>query len=296
MQALQLQLEQWAPYAPSVYHIVWQDDTALVWCWDAARLNQVLSEAKLDPRHVHAMPESVFYPPHADGMRLLKCLNGYEAQLWRGNRLVHSRWWPALPDRDAWLAFQRDASVQPQEQSLDVPTVAALALLNSPWANARSTTDNAGGRYEKFAVAGGALLLSLFTLHYGFTLIRFYEANQALKADTVQMQESGRPVLEARRLALDDLARIQALRELDAYPEQLALMAKVAETLPKNETTLKEWSFQNGVLKITLVSVGQLSSSALVSAFQTTGLFTNVKALPANDPKIMTLQMDVVRG
>lgn len=293
-QALQLKLKQWSPHIDSGHYSVWQGDTVSVWCWDAARLNRLLGDAKLDARRVRIVPESVYYPRHSNGIRLLKCLSGYEAQRWRDDRLLHSRWWPALPDGDTWLAFQRDASVQPHEQCVDAPAAATPAMLELPWADTESGAGNTGLRNEKLAVVAGVFLLSLSTLYFGLVLMKFRGADQARQAEISEMQETGRPVLDARRLALDDLARINVLRGLDSSPSQLALMAKVAETLPKDEMTLKEWAFQNGSLKITFVSTAQLSSSNLVNAFQTTGMFSNVKALPGNDPKIMTLQMDVI--
>jgi hypothetical protein len=70
-------------------------------------------------------------------------------------------------------------------------------------------------------------------------------------------------------------------------------MSKVAEALPKNDTYVKDWDFQQGQLKVTLASASDISSSVLINALQSAGPFKEVSALPSPNTKTAVLQMQV---
>jgi hypothetical protein len=294
-QALKLELDHWSPYVTSGYYIAWQNDFALVWCWDDARLKQVLAASRLNPKRIRVIPESLLYPAYNSGLRVIKCLEGFEGQVWENGQLKHSRWWPQQPSSGEWLAFQRDAGVQPEQQIHQVPEPLVLAAQRRPWLDSSGILgrQELGWRSEQAAVALGVVLLALPTLWYGLGLVKLQQAQALREAQLSELERQVYPLREARRLALDELARIRELRALDAYPDQLFLMAKVAEVLPKNDSSLKEWNYQQGKLKITVTSPQPLSSSFLVNVFQMAGPFQNVKALAGNDPRTLTLQMDV---
>src|SRR3990172_2060065 len=111
-QALRLQIRQWSPYASPGQYVVWGQDDALVWAWDADRL---------------------LHPTLLSGLRLVACLDGVEGQLWRERRPVHSRWWPESPSATEWLNFQRDAGIAPGQGDA-VPAPQAPPWLKQPWA------------------------------------------------------------------------------------------------------------------------------------------------------------------
>jgi len=110
-QALRLQIRQWSPYAGPGQYVVWGQDHALVWAWDADRLEADLAAQELKPKSTRVIPESLLHPPLLSGLRLVACLDGVEGQLWQEQRPVHSRWWPETPSATEWLNFQRDAGI-----------------------------------------------------------------------------------------------------------------------------------------------------------------------------------------
>lgn len=294
-QALKLQLDQWSPYAASGFYVAWQGDEAFVWCWDADRVQRAMAESRLNPKGVSIIPETLLYHAADQGLRLIKCLNGFEAQLWQNKRLEQSRWWQQLPTAAEWTLFQRDAGVQPQDQIETVPQPHSPDMQPRPWAKSTGLLGQSdqAWQYERLAVALGVFLLALPSLWYGLSLFKLQKAYEMRKAQLAEIQRQAQPVIEARRQALDELARIQVLRNLDVYPDQLALMAKVADILPKNESFLKEWDYQNGKLKIAIALPAPAPSSSLVSAFQLAGEFSDVKALASADPKTVWLQMQL---
>lgn len=293
--ALRLQIRQWSPYASSGQYVVWGQDHALVWVWDADRLEADLAAQKLKPKSTRVIPESLLHPPLLSGLRLAACLDGVEGQLWQEQRPVHSRWWPKQPSATEWLNFQRDAGIA-LDQGDGVPAPQALPWLKQPWAK---TADLGRGEglalpHETWLIGGVILLLAGFTTWHGIELIKTRQATGQLKTQLAEAGQNARPLLDARRQALDALARIEALQAANPYPAQLALLAEVAKQLPQDGAYLREWDYQNGRLKMTVASPNKLSSSFLVKKLQDAGWFRNVQAAPTNDPTTLTLTMETL--
>lgn len=293
-QALSLQLAQFSPYPATGHHAVWQNGRALVWYWDQAAVERSMVEAGLAPQRVGLLPESVLYAPGTSGLRLIRNLQGVEAQCWQDDRLLQSRWWKEVPGAAEWLAFQRDIGLAGESRPPDPPTPLQLDLHHAPQLSSSDGGAAAGWRDERALYALLALALFIPTAWIGAKLIKSELAQRAVLASTAEPERRALPQLDAREQALRAAARCQALSELDPYPGQLELMARVASALPKGATYLKEWDFRDGKLKIVLVIQNSaLSSSGLVDALQKAGGFENVQVAPGNDPKVLAINMDV---
>lgn len=294
-QALPLQIAQFSPYPSTGHHAVWQDGRALVWYWDQAMVLRAMAEAGMTPQRARVLPESVLYAPEAQGLRLINCLQGVEAQYWRNHQPVQSRWWKDIPDANEWLAFQRDLGLGGEIRRTDVPTPLNFELHDTPQLTSTAGGEVANWRDERVAYALLALLLFVPTAWIGAGLIKLKLAQKNLAAAMSELESQAGPRLDAREQAQRAAARCQALYELDPYPGQLELMGRVADTLPKGATYLKEWDFRDGKLKLVLVTQNNvISSSALVAALQKAGGFENVQVAPGNDPKVLSIDMDVV--
>ena len=293
-QALSLQVAQFSPYPASGHHAVWQNGRALVWYWDRSEVERGMREAGLAPQRARVLPEGVLYAPGTSGLRLIRNLQGVEAQCWQDNRQLQSRWWKEVPGAAEWLAFQRDLGLAGERRQPDVPPPLALELHHTPQLSSSAGSEVAGWRDERFLYALLALALATPTAWIGAQLIKSELAQRAVLASTTELERKAAPQRDAREQALRAAARSQALQALDPYPSQLELMARVASALPKGATTLKEWDFRDGKLKIVLVIQNDaFSSSALVGALQTAGGFENVQVAPGNDPKVLAISMDV---
>jgi hypothetical protein len=294
-QALTLQVGQFSPYPSTGHHAVWQNGLALVWYWDRSAVERSMVEAGLSPQRVVVLPESVLYARGTSGLRLIRNLQGIDAQHWQDERLLHSRWWKELPGAADWLAFQRDIGLFGENRASDPPTPLKLELHHAPQLSSSAGGEAAGWRDERALYALLALALFIPTVWIGAKLIKSELAQRAVLASTVEPERKALPQLDAREQALRAAARCQALHELDPYPDQLELMARVASALPKGATYLREWDFRDGKLKIVLVIQNSaLSSSALVDALQKAGGFENVQMAPSNDPKVQAINMDVI--
>lgn len=295
-QALQLALIQWTPFARSAYYIGWQGDMALVWAWDADRVEAAWAQHQLPKAQVQVLPETLLRPPQREGLVLLQNLEGCEAQVWRQGVLMHSRWWPQTPAADEWLMFQRDAALGPQQQQVAVPAARTLAMGERPWLDDSAAGDPSTHGSERLAFTVAALALFAATCWYGATSIKLRNQIDTLTQQKAQLQSQATPIAQARGQALDDLARVQTLRALNPHPEQLLLMAKVAQSLPPDKSALKDWDFQNGQLKFTLTAPADISASALIAKLQQDTPLREVKALSGRDQKSVSFQADVQRN
>ena len=294
VQALHLELAQWTPFTSSNYYVGWHGQQALVWGWDADKVQQAIFAQGLKQQRTRILPETVLQTPLQDGLCLTRCHEGCEGQLWREGQLDRSRWWPQSPTQDEWLMFQRDAAVPPDEQQSQPPAPRVSPLNLQPWVNEAGSSSDKAIQMERLIIALGILLLLIPTLWYGFSLYKVQRSAAQLHDQQAQLQREAEPIIQARDQSLDSLARINVLRALAPYPGQLALMAKIAEVLPKDKSYLKDWDFQSGQLKITITSDNDISNTFIIGLLQQAGPFRDVKALSGRDPKSITFQMDTI--
>ena len=291
-QALQLELAQWTPFSHPAYYIGWNGGQALIWAWDKEKVGAAIAAEGLKPNKVEVLPESLLQVPLQSGPCLARCIDGFEGQLWRSGKLQNSRWWPQPPSAQEWLMFQRDAGLPPDEQLQDLPTARGGVLADQVWLHAAGQADSAVV-IEQLAYAAIALALLVPTLWYGSQWYQLQTASRQLSAQKQQLQTEATPIAQARSQALDAQARVGALRKLSIYPDQLTLIAKLAQTLPQDKSMLKDWDFQNGQLKFTLSSPSDISTTNTINLLQQAGPFRDVKALPGRDPKSVAFQMEV---
>ncbi len=292
--ALRMQIRQWSPFAQAGSCVVIDRDTAMVWLWDKGRVDAAINEAGLALSRVKVIPETLLYPQLNQGLRLVNTLEGIEAQVWKSNTLSASRWWPAAPAAEDWLAFQRDAGIT---EHAALPAAAQTApLLAEPWARASSLEEFRAldTRIERLGYAFAIVMLAAPTFWYCGHLIKLGSAITAKRAELAELNAKAQPVIQARSEAQAALLRAQALLAIDPYPGQLELMAKISEVLPKNGSFVKEWNYQAGKLKLAIaVPDAGTQSSGLVNALQTAGPFNNVRSATGGDSKTLVFNMDV---
>lgn len=295
-QALTLQIQQWSPFERTGWYLLWDQDDALVWAWDAALTEAAISANKLSPKNTTIVPETLFQQRLEQGMCLVSCLDGVEGQVWRGQSLHCSRWWPKPPALDEWINFQRDSGVPPENQVSQAPEIRPLVLEEIAWGKSAAQDGTAidGEKTEAWLVPLIALCLFAMTTWYGTQWIGLLTAIKDHSTDLTALNRQAAPIVTARSQALEALVRIKALLALDPYPSQLVLLSKLAEVLPNDGPYLKEWEFLNGKLKVLIASPNKLVTSEYIKLLQSSGFFNNIQAAPTGDPYNLTLNMDVI--
>lgn len=294
--ALELQIRQWTPFARTGRYVLWDQENALVWAWDADRVESAISANQLKVKSTSVVPETLLQPCQTQGVCVMTCMEGYEGQVWLDHALTGSRWWPSPPGAGEWINFQRDAGILPEAQSSQVPQPLPLSWSEKPWGKSAALDHSAmyRGQGEQWIVPVAGLCLFIFSMWYGMQLIKLRVAINERTAEYQALSQRAGPVMAARGQALETLNRIKQLQAIDRYPDQISLMGKVAESLPKDGTYLKEWEFVNGKLKMLIASPNKLVSSHYIKLFQSSGIFKNVRAAPTNDATSLTLNMETL--
>lgn len=293
--ALALQLGEWSPFIEFDHAVAWTPaGLAMVWCWDQAALRQAWSAASAQ-RMPPAVPEPALRPPPpAGGVRLLKTVEGFEAQAWHEGEISACRWWPSLPSNEDAHMFLRDAGLAAGEVGhwlapQDVP------LAPRPWTRlARAGRSGESGGLAESAVYA-VLMISVVVpaTVLGVEHSRMHRAQAQVAAELQREAERSKAVLDARNAALTSVDQALVLIDLQAYPPPLMLMSAVATELPPaGTTTLREWDMSDGKLRVLFQSpVGDISGAEHVRALERTGLFDDIKIVTQADPRQMAFQM-----
>lgn len=293
--ALGLQINTWSPFAQTDCAIVWTDTGwASVWAWDSEALQASLQKAGQTAKNLQPIPETLLLGRGEDGVRLVKSLDGFEAQHWAGGDLSASRWWPARPDPAAWLSFQRDCGLSP-DHVRDSFTVAEIAFTQRPWATVSRTGDAAGTVGATELAAYGLLILALGvpSLYLAVEHFRLAQARGVLQERLAQEGARAKAVLNTREAALNASDELRAIETLQTYPGPLVHLTAIARALPESGGVfVREWELNDGRLRFLLATPsGEIAGGENVRAFEETGLFTDVKILTQADPRQMAFTM-----
>jgi hypothetical protein len=294
--ALALQLPQWSPYAESAYAIAWQNGFASVWCWDNARIDAEIKKHGKTPKSQRKIPETLLRAPLPAGLRLLKCLDGVEGQYWQDAQLIASRWWPQRPDEQAWLSFQRDCGIAPEQQEGN-STLQDVPLQLRPWIKIATPS----GATDDMPLAEIALYGAL-TLGLGVTTVvlamQHYQIDRAIaqrSSELAAIKGKAGSVFAARESALSALTRLKSIETIEPYPQPLVLMAALAETLPKDSGAfVREWDMSGNRLKVAVKSPdANIAGADYEQALEKTGRFGDIQIITDADPKTTGFSMTI---
>ena len=266
----------WAPFDQAEYRVAWQGDAALAVAWDRTVVEGLLASAG-GSASISLWPETFLRePPSHDGLRLLPCLEGVEAQLWRSGSLQASRWWPEQPeesDAQAWLR-----SLGPEIAASDLPVLSSVAWRARPWADLHSLDglSSTSSRLERIAVGAALVGLTALTAAQAHQWLAAYEASQIVQRDRQRLLLEAAPVLAARDRA-ETLAReAQRLAEQMSSVSPLDVLLHLSDVLPARGVMLKELELSGPQLRLAIDLAPDLQRTALVKDLQAGGWLSKV--------------------
>jgi hypothetical protein len=274
-----LEIKRLSPFEETGSHLHLGDDFAGVWLWDQRVTRAAASGVGCEITRLRFVPEPAMLPAGGDGVRLIETLDGVEGQYWASGCLVASRWWRDPPDDRAWVLFQRGASVAPDRLSATTPSPLRLPWLTRPWTRARRPVSFDLARADMRLVA--ASLAAAMIVAYAYQGAERFRVAASLTERTGEIDQRSmaiEPLLEAREQALDNQSAIRVLHELDRFPSQLSLMARVAEVLPRDQTRLTDWVYDRGQLELGIVADQPLDVVKLVRSLEGLDHFKSVAA------------------
>ncbi|MCV6637200.1 hypothetical protein [Candidatus Albibeggiatoa sp. nov. NOAA] len=286
-EALKLKIRQWTPLTQYANYIVWQGALAQVWIWDAQKQTEQQQEFKI--KSAYSIPETLLQPKLEQGIQLVQCMEGVEAQYWQDNILKHSRWWPNEPSLKQWIDFQRTCSL---EINTDMPQPINAALSNKPWGYHRTSLNTIALQQEHLWVMLGLAIFIIVLAWYSVTIFKWQQAIAQVEQQIETLSDDATPILTAKTQAVQNKQTVERLANLNRYPQQLDLMGKVINHLPSKQVTLVGWKFELGKLSFT-VEGDSLDPRQYVKAYEKVNWFEDVKTENTRENNQLRILMQV---
>ena len=233
-----------------------------------------------DHEYSYFAPETLAYETLEKGVRLVKCLEGVEGQIWENNSLVASRWWQTKPMPSQWLSFLRAVDIK--DQSMDIP-----AVQNIPYRSGVSIleldVDHLAVVFapKKLLLFGCGLWACLF-LYFGTQHTTHMARALKVEAEIKNTSEETGLILSQRRRALVNLTQARKfealgdealiLRGLDSFSQSLVDQGFVLRFVNVKETEF--------VARIESEGEGVLSGLDLVKRLEASSALTDVNVVP----------------
>lgn len=276
---LALEVKRLSPFEETGSHLHMGDDFAGIWLWDQAVTRAAATAIGAEMSGLRVVPETAMLPPGTDGARLIETLDGIEGQHWVAGCLAASRWWRVVPDDHAWVRFQRGASLAPERLGGAAPQPIQLPWLTRPWTRTRQPRSFDLAETDMRLVA--ASIAAALMIVYGYQGAEWLRVtgNVGELGDEIGRRSAAiEPLLDARTRALDNQSAIRVLSELDRFPRQLSLMARVTEVLPAGQTRLTDWVYDRDQLDLGIAGDQPLDVVKLVRSLERLDHFKSVAA------------------
>jgi hypothetical protein len=275
---LRVEAVQWRPFDDCEHAADLHGDTAWLYAWDRAAFEARLA-GDTGLRVSRVLPETLLFPrPAGDAVRLLRCVDGFAGEVWRGGVMTATRWWPEKPDDEAWALFRRGAGDAAVLEPVPPEVVRDPATSRAPWSTVRLLGRETG---ETGSSAWLASLLVICLAGPAAWLARDLWAVQrdllALEAERDELQGRSTSPVQARQEALAALADVDAVEAWLDAPDPTALLAELARRLPADGSTVRSFEVNEGRIRLALSPAAGTPRVAYVRALEEGGVFGNVR-------------------
>lgn len=277
--ALKYQISSHSPWPQANYQVAWHEGYAQLWLWPSAIFSGSTQAAVS-----HAEP--VFWPTISDGLRLIKCANGYDLQCFVEGRLQASRWYAIEPDLNQQQWFARS---QGQRLAQLLPAL-RLPISAQPWSSVRTNPLTGLLQHPAQLVRWGGFLLLLIVSLETVALLQWRGQAQQYQTQREQLELQLTSVLEQRnqaRLALSEFEKVKPmLAGVDPLLVQHIVTSRLASVV---DYQIVSWSRQD--LQVELIIEGQVDSVlSIVNAVRGAGI-GDVQVEPSHRDKQYRLQL-----
>lgn len=300
--ALRAQALAWQPFGDAELRLAVAGGRGVAFAWDRPALRQCLQDAQLEAKALRLWPESLMREALPAGLRLVECIDGFEAECWVDHCLVASRWWPSLPDDTAWLEFTRGlgASVANLTNVTVVPEPVRLTTRPRPWIAVRELADLDGRQSSQEVLAWQVALLCCVGVTAA-TAHQFWDARvqvNAGKLELASLEVSSAATLKARDEALRLTTEATQLSAVMGGVLPLELMQHLVQILPQ-DVRVKELEINADKLRVGLDAPSTLARSVLIKRLQDGAWLKEVhevKASSMNGSTVLEMRVDGVRA
>lgn len=296
MSALRLQVEAWRPFENLAARLVLSGEDGLAIAWDGAAAELQLLTAGQPVERCQFIPETLLQLPGADGLRLLSCSEGFEAQCWQDGWLRASRWWSEPLTSKDWQEFvHASGPARGGADALPQPEEASLAA--SAWAKhypLHAAADGANG-VERRLVFGGALALTLTLGTLAHQLWNAHQHGQALAWQMADVKTATASVLGARDATLAAVDEVDRLAAWFALPLPVDVIGYLHDALGRSGVQIKDLDLEGDKLRLGLQLMPNATRAGIVKDLQAGGWFVDVAEVRADNARgLLTMEMRIV--
>jgi len=285
-----MQAQAWQPFESSEFRLVLSGEMGLIIAWDQTGAREDLKRIELDFERCRFLPEPLWRQAGADGLRIVRGLEGVEGQSWRAGALHASRWWPHIPSPHEWQLFVHAGAAAGDAPSLtDVPQAEAVPWSDKAWAPSYGMQDGgeqeAGLQAKVLAIAGLAILVCA-----GAVLRQAWGVHSSIAQRELEIAElslAAKSVLASRDQALANAAQAQLLANWLTEPLPIEVLAHLNEVLGKSGAMIKEMDLTGRKLRLGLQLMPQASRAAIVKDLQSGSWFKSVAEIRADGARGM---------
>ncbi len=241
---LRLKAMQWSPYKDYRTYVIWHEEQVQVWLWKQKTNQQT---------HQVYTVETAHYPiPEQNGIRILRCIEGFEAQYWQKGVLLNSHWWITEPSENTWLKFQRVVGQQPTGK---IPTITSLNMELKTWKKGGSLEQQQTLALESW-VWKAIILIPIVIVTWTITEITLLKQQlEKVEIAKAEISQKITPTLQAKTETNQNQQKINILAALFNKTTQIEYIEQFLQVFSiKKELQIISWEFVNNNLTIVIQS------------------------------------------
>lgn len=295
---MRLQVEAWRPFDRTAARLVIQGEQGLALAWDEAALHQDALAAGLPPERCQLLYETFMQAPGPDGLRLLRSIEGYEAQQWQQGQLIASRWWPQALSEADWQEFIRASGAGRDGLAVGLPEPQTPLAAVTPWARhfpLHPSADSERGPEQRLVLLGGLGLL----LGVGVMAHQWWDAHsqeRRLARQVAELKASAGPIVAARDATMAQMAEVGKLANWFAAPQPVDVLGYLNDTLARLSVQIKELELEGDKLRLALQLGPNTGRANVVKELQAGGWFTDVTEVRADNARNLLVMDMRIRG
>jgi hypothetical protein len=299
--ALRLQVEAWQPFAKTAGRLALTGDEGLAVVWDDAAVRQQLLAAGLAPERCQLLPDVLMQAAAGDGLRLVRGLEGYEAQSWQDGVLRASRWWAEPLQARDWQEFVHASGVRRDVQAPDagvqaVPEPQAMAVAPAAWVRHHPlhASGDASNDIEQRAALAGVFVLTVAAGALAHQAWGAYDEGRRLTQQIAETRASAATVLTARDATMAAVNEVEAMAGWFSAPQPIDVIAHLHDALGRSGVLVKDLDLEGDKLRLALQLGPNTTRAGIVKDLQAGGWLTDVAEVRADNARgLLTMEMRV---
>ena len=274
-------------------------DVATLWYWSEGERSGIerLLAGKSREDDFAPWPEPLLRPAIEDGVQLIKCLDGFEAISVASQEIKRTRWFASAPSDDAWLAFVRDAGMDPLRHSKPVPCEISLKTI-PPRGWKLSTGLISPVPRALWAGAAVVAIVGLLGVMGGAYGLKLDSVISAERTNYEKLSKEHAVTIALQKQIDEKIDYMKGFSGLRSSYSQLELMTSLVNSGVISEGTkisLSEWEYRNNRLRM-LFTVPQedFSLGLFLAVLEKQPVFRDIKLMTDTPQGTVGIQASIV--